>query len=79
VPPFADRVANLERKIDAGARFIQTQFCFDLDRLRAFMDEVCRARPAPARGILVGVGTLSSAAPCAGWPSTCPACTCPTP
>jgi methylenetetrahydrofolate reductase (NADPH) len=30
-------------KIDAGARFIQTQFCFDLDRLRAFMDEACRA------------------------------------
>ena len=61
VPPFAERVANLERKIDAGARFIQTQFCFDLDRLRAFMDAV-RARGLHRRAaIVVGVGTLSSA------------------
>lgn len=60
-PPYAQRVDNLERKIDAGARFIQTQFCFDLDRLRAFMDEVCRRGLHRRAAILVGAGTLSSA------------------
>lgn len=61
VPPFVDRVANLEKKIVAGARFIQTQFCFDLGRLEEFMREV-RTRGLHERAyILVGVGTLSSA------------------
>ena len=61
VPPYAERVANLERKIDAGAQFIQTQFCFDLKLLEAFMREV-RARGLHRRAaILVGVGALSSA------------------
>ena len=61
VPPYADRVANLERKIDAGARFIQTQFCFDLGLIEHFMREV-RARGLHERAaIIVGVGTLGSA------------------
>jgi 5,10-methylenetetrahydrofolate reductase len=46
VPPYADRVANLEKKILAGARFIQTQFCFDTGLFAH---------------IIVGVGTLRSA------------------
>lgn len=61
VPPYTERVANLERKIDAGAQFIQTQFCFDLDRLRRFMDAVCRRGLHQRASILVGVGTLGSA------------------
>lgn len=61
VPPFVDRVDNLERKIDAGARFIQTQFCFDLDRLRAFLDEACRRGLQHRAALLIGVGTLPSA------------------
>ncbi|WP_347558866.1 methylenetetrahydrofolate reductase C-terminal domain-containing protein [Robbsia sp. KACC 23696] len=61
VPPFVERVANLERKVDAGAQFIQTQFCFDLDLLAAFM-EVVRARGLHERAaIIVGVGVLSTA------------------
>ena len=61
VPPYNDRVANLELKIDAGARFIQTQFCFDPDLLKQFMREV-RMRELHKRAtIIVGVGTLSSA------------------
>lgn len=61
VPPFADRVANLERKVEAGAQFIQTQFCFDLDRFADFMRAV-RVRDLHRRcTIIVGVGTLSSA------------------
>jgi methylenetetrahydrofolate reductase (NADPH) len=61
VPPYAERVSNLQRKIDAGAQFIQTQFCFDLKLLEAFMREV-RARGLHERAaIIVGVGTLGSA------------------
>jgi methylenetetrahydrofolate reductase (NADPH) len=61
VPPYRDRVANLEKKIDAGAQFIQTQFCFDVPMLADFMDEV-RTRELHKRcAIIVGVGTLSSA------------------
>ena len=61
VPPFRDRIGNLERKIDAGAQFIQTQFCFDVPTLADFMREV-RVRELHRRcAIIVGVGTLSSA------------------
>ena len=61
VPPYRDRIANLEKKIDAGAQFIQTQFCFDVPMLADFMGEV-RARELHKRcAIIVGVGTLSSA------------------
>jgi 5,10-methylenetetrahydrofolate reductase len=61
VPPFADRVANLEKKIVAGARFIQTQFCFDVPRLEQFMTEVRRRGLHQQARIIVGVGTLSNA------------------
>jgi 5,10-methylenetetrahydrofolate reductase len=61
VPPFLDRIANLEKKIDAGAQFIQTQFCFDVPMLADFMRDV-RVRSLHQRcAIIVGVGTLSSA------------------
>jgi 5,10-methylenetetrahydrofolate reductase len=61
VPPFRDRIANLEKKIDAGAQFIQTQFCFDVPLLADFMREV-RSRALHQRcAIIVGIGTLSSA------------------
>lgn len=61
VPPYRERIINLEKKIDAGAQFIQTQFCFDLELLEDFMREV-RARELHKRArIIVGVGTLGSA------------------
>ena len=61
VPPYRDRIDNLERKIDAGAQFIQTQFCFDVPLLEDFMHEI-RTRELHKRcAIIVGVGTLSSA------------------
>src|SRR5690606_10308673 len=60
VPPFRDRVANMAQKIAAGARFIQTQFCFDVAVFSDFMKDV-RARGLHERAtIIVGVGTLSS-------------------
>lgn len=61
VPPYRDRLANLEKKIDAGAQFIQTQFCFDLTLLEEFMREA-RIRGLHKRArLIVGVGTLGSA------------------
>jgi 5,10-methylenetetrahydrofolate reductase len=61
VPPFAQRIANFELKVDAGAQFIQTQFCFDVAAFGAFMRDV-RARELHKRAaIIVGVGTLGSA------------------
>jgi methylenetetrahydrofolate reductase (NADPH) len=61
VPPFGDRIANLEKKIAAGARFIQTQFCFDVPMLEDFM-RLVRERGLHQRAyFIVGVGTLGSA------------------
>jgi len=61
VPPYEDRVLNLGQKIDAGAQFIQTQFCFDLRLFEKFMAAV-RARGLHKRAaIIVGAGTLKSA------------------
>src|SRR3990167_4544803 len=66
VPPFGDRIANLEKKIAAGARFIQTQFCFDVPMLEDFMRRV-RERGLHQRAhFIVGVGTLGSAK-ALGW------------
>ena len=59
-PPYDDRIDNLEAKIEAGAQFIQTQFCFDLDLLRRFMDAAGRRGLHRRAHIIVGVGTLSS-------------------
>lgn len=61
VPPWADRVANLEMKVLAGARFIQTQFCFDLELFDDFMREVRRRGLHRRAHIIVGVGTLKTA------------------
>jgi methylenetetrahydrofolate reductase (NADPH) len=36
-PPHDYRPMRLGKKIDAGAEFIQTQICFNVDRLRVFM------------------------------------------
>jgi len=61
VPPYQDRILNLEKKVDAGAQFIQTQFCFDLPLLEDFMREVRRRELHRRASIIVGVGTLGSA------------------
>jgi methylenetetrahydrofolate reductase (NADPH) len=61
-PPFEVRVARLAKKHAAGARFIQTQYCFDLPRLERFMTEVRADGLHERLAILVGVGPLRSAA-----------------
>lgn len=55
-----DAVERLARKIDAGAAFVQTLNCFDVPRLREYMERV-RDRGLDERAaILVGVSPLDS-------------------
>jgi 5,10-methylenetetrahydrofolate reductase len=61
VPPYADRVTNLELKVSAGARFIQTQFCFDLALFERFMKAVRERELHKRTKLLVGIGALPSA------------------
>ena len=59
-PPYAERAANFEKKVAAGAQFVQSQYCFDVAMLETFMREV-RIRDIHRRcRILVGVGPLPS-------------------
>ena len=60
-PPFAWRPHRLAKKIAAGADFIQTQYCFDVLRLKAYMQQVCDMGLHEQTFILVGVGPLRSA------------------
>lgn len=59
-PPYDWRPYRLAKKIDAGANFIQTQYCFDLPRLRQFMAKVRELGLHEKASILVGVGPLRS-------------------
>jgi 5,10-methylenetetrahydrofolate reductase len=55
------RVARLARKVAAGAQFVQTQYCFDLERLERYMEMVRDAGLHERVRILVGVGPIASA------------------
>ena len=61
-PPYEWRPQRLAKKIAAGAQFIQTQYCFDLDRLREYMVQVRDLGLDKQAFILAGVGPLKSAA-----------------
>ena len=60
VPPYDWRVLRLAKKIEAGADFIQSQYCFDLPRLRTFMQGVRDLGLDKLVYYLVGVGPLRS-------------------
>jgi methylenetetrahydrofolate reductase (NADPH) len=59
-PPFDWRPLRLAKKVAAGAQFIQTQYCFDMPRLREFMRRVRELGLHEQVYILVGVGPLRS-------------------
>jgi methylenetetrahydrofolate reductase (NADPH) len=63
--PFAQptefRARRLAKKVNAGAQFIQTQFCYDLPLLKAFMGQVEDLGVLESVFILVGLGPLRSA------------------
>ncbi|MFN8487739.1 MAG: methylenetetrahydrofolate reductase [Caldilineaceae bacterium] len=60
VPPFDWRPLRLAKKIEAGADFIQTQYCFDVPRLQQFMQRVRDLGLHEKVFILIGVGPLRS-------------------
>lgn len=60
VPPYDWRPLRLAKKIAAGADFIQTQYCFDVPRLAAYMKQVREMGLHEKVFILVGVGPLRS-------------------
>jgi methylenetetrahydrofolate reductase (NADPH) len=60
-PPHDFRPYRLAKKVEAGAEFVQTQYCFDVPRLRSFMKAVVDQGLHERVFILVGVGPLRSA------------------
>jgi methylenetetrahydrofolate reductase (NADPH) len=61
VPPLEHRALRLAKKVAAGAQFIQTQYVYDLERLRSFMRGVEELGLLDAVFLLIGVGPLKSA------------------
>jgi methylenetetrahydrofolate reductase (NADPH) len=59
--PNIERVARLERKIQCGAEFIQTQIIFDLERFKQWMADVRAAGLHQRAHILAGVMVIRSA------------------
>jgi methylenetetrahydrofolate reductase (NADPH) len=60
VPPYDWRPMRLAKKVEAGANFIQTQYCFDVPRFEAFMRSVRALGLHEKVYLLVGVGPLRS-------------------
>ena len=60
-PPLDFRPQRLAKKVAAGAQFVQTQYCFDVDRLKNYMARVRDLGLLEKVFILPGVGPLASA------------------
>jgi len=60
VQPYDWRPLRLAKKVEAGADFIQTQYCFEVERFRKFMQVVRDMGLDKKVYILVGVGPLRS-------------------
>ena len=60
VPDENWKAAPLLSKADAGAGFIQTQFCFDLDLARSYIDRLQREGITERLGVIIGVGPIRS-------------------
>lgn len=61
VPPHDFRPLHLKKKIEAGAQFVQSQYCYDVPMLREFMKRVRDLGLHEQCFILIGVGPLASA------------------
>jgi len=61
VEPFDWRPLRLAKKIAAGAQFVQTQYCYDVPRLKPYMQRVRDLGLDEKVFIIVGVGPLASA------------------
>lgn len=58
--PYEYRVDRLEKKITAGADFIQTQSVFNIDHFSEFMDEICSRGLDTKVHILAGITPIKS-------------------
>lgn len=61
IPPLEFRADRLEKKVNAGADFIQTNYIFDLEVFRRFMQRIRDLGLDEKVFILAGVGPLASA------------------
>ncbi|NNE57960.1 MAG: methylenetetrahydrofolate reductase [Hellea sp.] len=61
VPPIANRADQLAKKIDSGAEFIQSQYCFDIPMLKDFMAKARDLGLTEKAYIIIGAGVLPSA------------------
>ena len=60
-PPAGWKADGLKAKADAGARFVQTQFCFDMEIVRRYAAALGALGLTERLYILIGIGPLSSA------------------
>ncbi len=60
-PDASWKAAPLLGKIAAGADFVQTQFCFDLDVARAYIDRLRQEGIVQKLAVIIGVGPIRSA------------------
>lgn len=60
-PPYDFRPLRLAKKIEAGAQFVQSQYCFDIPMLTRYMEQTRDLGLDKKCFILVGVGPLASA------------------
>ncbi len=59
-PPLDERLRRLGEKVSAGAQFVQTQYCFDMEVLDRFMAGARDLGLHETVFILLGVGPLAS-------------------
>lgn len=55
------RPTSLLRKVDAGAQFVQTQLCFDIDAVRGYAARLEDTGLTDRAYVLIGIGPLASA------------------
>lgn len=60
-PPIHNRVHQFAKKVAAGAEFVQSQYCFDIDMAREFMKQARDLGLTERCYTLMGVGVLASA------------------
>jgi methylenetetrahydrofolate reductase (NADPH) len=60
-PPAGWMPDRLASKADAGAQFVQTQFCYDIDIVRRYMARLGAASLTDRLFILLGTGPIASA------------------
>lgn len=60
-PPHSARIDQFAKKVAAGAQFVQSQYCFDIDMAREFMARARDLGLTERCYVLMGVGVLASA------------------